>query len=180
MARGAATTRIETMNSAILPTVSARPRSAMPPAAPAWPPPSAARHVGEGWQQHERQHHHQVLTISQPTASRPSALSSRLRSSRPQAAPRCWPRTGRARTPAPAPAAQPHAMHRTVPQHRRGRSAPARPAPRCRDRHQVADREMQADTEHQQDDADLGELAGSAASATKPGVNGPTTMPASR
>ena len=48
-------------------------------------------------------------------------------------------------------------------------------------RQQVLDREVQADAEHQQDDADLGELARPApASATKPGVNGPTATPASR
>ena len=41
--------------------------------------------------------------------------------------------------------------------------------------------EVQADAEHQEDDADLGELLGDLArAATKPGVNGPTTMPASR
>ena len=40
---------------------------------------------------------------------------------------------------------------------------------------------MQADAEHQQDDADLGELAAPAPSSpTKPGVNGPTATPASR
>jgi hypothetical protein len=39
---------------------------------------------------------------------------------------------------------------------------------------------MQADAEHQQDDADLGELGRDRWSATKPGVNGPTTTPASR
>ena len=39
---------------------------------------------------------------------------------------------------------------------------------------QVLEREMQADAEHQQDHADLGELVGAASwSATKPGVNGP-------
>ena len=32
---------------------------------------------------------------------------------------------------------------------------------------------MQADAEHQQDDADLGQLRGERRSATKPGVNGP-------
>jgi hypothetical protein len=39
---------------------------------------------------------------------------------------------------------------------------------------------MQADAEHQQHDADLGQLAGEPTSATKPGVAGPIRMPASR
>ena len=46
---------------------------------------------------------------------------------------------------------------------------------------QVVEREVQADAEHQQDHADLGELLRRApTSATKPGVNGPMTMPATR
>jgi hypothetical protein len=39
---------------------------------------------------------------------------------------------------------------------------------------------MQADAEHQQDDADFGQFVGEAWSATKPGVNGPTSTPATR
>jgi hypothetical protein len=50
----------------------------------------------------------------------------------------------------------------------------------ARTRQQVLHREMQADAEHQQDDADLGQLAASAMSPTKPGVNGPISTPASR
>ena len=48
------------------------------------------------------------------------------------------------------------------------------------DREQVLQREMQADAEHQQDDADLGQIVGEAWSATKPGVKGPIRTPASR
>ena len=50
----------------------------------------------------------------------------------------------------------------------------------ARHRHQVLEREVQADAEHQQDHADLGELAGQRGVGGKPGVNGPTTTPASR
>ena len=47
-------------------------------------------------------------------------------------------------------------------------------------RQQVLEREVQADAEHQQDDADFREFGAQAWSATKPGVNGPTRTPASR
>jgi hypothetical protein len=39
---------------------------------------------------------------------------------------------------------------------------------------------MQADTEHQQDDANLGQFIGKAGIGTKPGVFGPTSTPAIR
>ena len=45
---------------------------------------------------------------------------------------------------------------------------------------QLLDVELQADAEHQQDDADLGELLREWRSATKPGVYGPTRRPAMR
>lgn len=45
---------------------------------------------------------------------------------------------------------------------------------------QIADREMHGDAKHQQDDADLGELARQMGVATKPGVNGPIAIPANR
>ena len=48
------------------------------------------------------------------------------------------------------------------------------------DRQQIVEREMQPDPEHQQHDADLGELGGKPTSATKPGVAGPMMIPASR
>ena len=49
------------------------------------------------------------------------------------------------------------------------------------DRQQVVEVEVQADAEHQQDDADLGELRGRCRHRpTKPGVCGPISTPASR
>ena len=47
-------------------------------------------------------------------------------------------------------------------------------------RQQILEREMQADPEHQQDHADLGELRREARVRDKPGVNGPTAIPASK
>ena len=46
------------------------------------------------------------------------------------------------------------------------------------DGQEVLDRELDADAEHQQDHADLGELVAISASAMKPGVNGPSATPA--
>ena len=44
---------------------------------------------------------------------------------------------------------------------------------------EIAEREMQADAEHQQDDAELRELAdGDSGRPRNPGVNGPRAMPA--
>ena len=45
---------------------------------------------------------------------------------------------------------------------------------------EVAEREVQADAEHQQDHAELGELADRARIAAEPGVNGPSATPATR
>ena len=47
-------------------------------------------------------------------------------------------------------------------------------------REEVLEVEVQADAEHQQHDADLGELAGELGSAENPGVFGPMATPASR
>ena len=47
-------------------------------------------------------------------------------------------------------------------------------------RQQILQRKVQADAEHQQDDADLGELGGQRRVGDEAGVNGPTSTPASR
>ena len=47
-------------------------------------------------------------------------------------------------------------------------------------RQQLLDMELQADAEHQQDDADLGELFGDRGIGCEPGVYGPRSVPASR
>ena len=98
------------------------------------------------------------------------------------AAPRCSRPTARGRTRGRRRRSSPHS--RASPCRAASRPAICASAPGNRDgadRQQILEREMQADPEHQQDDADLGELQRRAFwSATKPGVNGPTAMPASR
>ena len=132
-------------------------------------------------QQHQRQHHREVLD-DQPADGDAAALGveeaailqgaqqhdgagDREREAEDEPAADGQPTAGRAPTPSDAGDGDldQRAGHRDA-----------------RDRQQILQREMQADAEHQQDDADLGELAGERLSATKPGVNGPTTTPASR
>ena len=121
-------------------------------------------------------------TISQPTAMRPAlGLEQAALLQRAQQHDRAGDRQRQAEHEAGAQrssrAARPSPMPSSV--------ATDHPAERARDgdglhRQQVLEREMQADAEHQQDHADLGELGGQRWSATKPGVYGPTTTPASR
>ena len=81
----------------------------------------------------------------------------------------------------PAPRLQPHSVQRPMPSSVARMIWPMAPGmamPRTAIRSDGG--KMQADAEHQEDDADFGQLAARAVSAVKPGVNGPIRMPATR
>ena len=82
----------------------------------------------------------------------------------------------------PADQLQPNACASTAPSTRRHRALGNRAGDGdAAHGQQLLEVELQADAEHQQDHADLGELLGQLdVSATKPGVYGPTSVPASR
>jgi hypothetical protein len=140
------------------------------------------QHRRQRRQQHQHQHHGQVFhhqpadrDAAGEAESRQPRLSSARSSTTVLATDSAMPNTrappGSSPTgrPMPTPMARGHAI--------------CTMAPGMRDlahREQVVQREMQADAEHQQHHADLGQLRGDPASATKPGVKGPMITPASR
>ena len=121
-------------------------------------------------------------TTSQPTAMWPAGVcrspwsASTRMSTTVLATERARPKTS------PADQPHPHGHPDQGPEQRRDEALPDRPGDGdAADGQQLLEVELQAHAEHQQDDADLGELVRQAAdSATKPGVFGPTTNPASR
>ena len=95
-----------------------RTRALPPPASAGWPPSDA----GERRQQHQHQHHRQVLDHQPADGDAAVAPIERAARSRaPSAAPRCWPPTAPGRTPAPPP-------ERPAPEQRQ-RRRPARSRP---------------------------------------------------
>ena len=120
-------------------------------------------------------------TISQPTAMRPRSVSSRRRS--------CIARssttvlaTDRARpNTRPAPTDQPSHHASAIPSAVATAICAIAPGMAMRPhREQVFEREMQADAEHQQDHADLGELVRDPLVGDVAGREGPMRMPAMR
>ena len=100
-------------------------------------------------------------TISQPTAIRPRSVSTRRRSCRARSSTTVLATDSARPNTSPAPIAQP--SHAGEPHAERGGAGDlddgAGDGDRL-DREEILEREVQADAEHQQDDADLGELAG--------------------
>ena len=133
------------------------------PSADRAPSPAALEHAGERRQQHQRQHHGEVLDdepadrdaaalgVEQPAllqrAQQHDGARDRQREAEDEAG---------AERPAQPPAER-HAERRRDGDLRRGAGDGD-----GADRKQVLEREMQADAEHQQDDADFGELVGNA------------------
>ena len=120
-------------------------------------------------------------TTSQPTAMRPLTESSRPRFSSARISTTVLATESASPNTTPAPRLQPHERGERHAERRGDRDLDHRA--RHRDPahlEQVVEREVQTDAEHQQHHADLGELAASSRSATKPGVAGPIAMPASR
>ena len=101
-------------------------------------------------------------TISQPTAMRPRSVSTRRRSCSARSSTTVE-ATDKRETEHQAGAERPAQQHARAPMPSSGRDRDLHDRARDRDRlhlQQIVEREMQADAEHQQDDADFGELVG--------------------
>ena len=152
------TTSISTMNTATLRQGAAQRRS-RPPAARRRR--RRASNAGQRRQQHQHQHHDQVLD-HQPADG--DAAVDRCRGQAPalpapSAAPPCWPPTAPGRTPGPAATLQPHLSATPMPSAVAMTICTTAPGSAMRaHRQQVVEREVQADAEHQQHHADLGQL----------------------
>ena len=119
------------------------------------------RAIGERRQQHQREHHHEVLDDQPADGDAAVRAIEHARAPRARAAARrCSPPTAPGRTRGPRRGSSPSSRRASdAERRRRPRSARPRPARRCaRTASRSAMREVQADAEHQQDHADLGQL----------------------
>ena len=126
--------------------------------------------AGERRQQHEHQNHDEVLDDEPADARRPSWRRARRRSASMRRTTTVLATDEARPSSEPAATVQPHASARPTPAGTETAICARAPRTAIRsDGGQIGEREVQADPEHEQDDADLGELLGKASVADEPG-----------
>ena len=154
------TTSMMATKAATLPRVSRSGRPSVMKSAPDWP----FRMPASGGSSTSARTIARSSTISQPTAMRPRSVSIRRRSCSARSSTTVEATESASPNTSPAPNVQPKRVRQRHAEQRRHGDLGDRAGDRDgADRQQVLQREMQADAEHQQDDADFGELVGDAA-----------------